>query len=62
MSRGNLSSRLEALERSPEAMRAVMVWRDAQAGETTEQAIAKRYPEGVPAGAPVYVLEWEMRK
>jgi Family of unknown function (DUF5681) len=38
----------------------VMVFRDAYRGETTAEAIAKRYPEGVPAGAPVYILEWEV--
>jgi hypothetical protein len=62
MSKGNLVSRLEVLEASAPEVRPVMVWRDAQKGETTEQAIAKRYPEGVPAGAPVYILEWEMAK
>ena len=59
MSKGNLSYRLEALERDKPAAKAIMVWCDALRGETTAEAIAKQYPEGVPAGAPVYVLQWQ---
>ncbi len=58
MSKGNLASRLEALEQSAPAAKPAMVWRDAARGETVGEAIVKRYPEGVAAGAPVYVLEW----
>ena len=53
MSKGNLTSRLEALEASAPPVKPVMVWRDAARGERVEEAIAKRYPEGVAADAPV---------
>jgi hypothetical protein len=60
MSKGNLVSRLEALEASAPEAKPVTIWRNVHRGETTDEAIAKRYPEGTPEGAPIYILEWEV--
>ncbi len=57
MSKGNLSSRLDALERDLPAVRPVMLW-TMDGCMTREQAIATQYPNGLPPGRPVHILHW----
>jgi len=52
--------RLAKLEqkRRPRA-RTFYVWRDAPM-ETAKQAIARHFPEGVPAGARLVICSWQV--
>ena len=56
---GSQDKRIAKLEqeRRP-AARVLYVWRD-RPGETTEQAIARSYPGGVPADARLIVFSWQ---
>ena len=64
-SRDRRLARLElAQERTQQAQepgpkgRIIYVWRDAPR-ESTEQAIARRCPEGVPSGACLVICSWQ---
>jgi hypothetical protein len=61
MSKGNLISRLDAVERHLPAVRPVMLW-TCEGVRTRAEAIAEQYPGGLPPGAPVYILEWGIAK
>lgn len=51
-----IEQRLAKLEQAATAETTVCAW--VEAGETAEQAIARRFPEGVPNGATVMVYRW----
>ena len=44
-------------ERRPSA-KTLIVWRD-RPGETTQQAIARSFPHGVPADARLVICSWQ---
>jgi hypothetical protein len=50
------SRRLGALEAADGERDAAFVWREQ--GETAEQAVARHFPQGVPAGTEVMVVGW----
>ena len=55
---GSREKRLAKLERKRQPKEStVLVWYDAEE-ETSEQAIAQRFPEGVPPGTRLIVLRW----
>jgi len=61
MSKGSLSTRLDAVERHLPPAKWVCLFR--WVGEKTrEEAIAERYPDGVPPDVNIYWLEWAMAK
>ena len=56
---GNRDKRLGKLERKRRpAGETFIVWRDRARGETQEQAIARRFPDGVPPGAQIIHIGW----
>jgi hypothetical protein len=56
---GNLGRRLIRLEQeATPAMRVAYVWWKGPEEETEEQAIAQRFPDGVPADVRVVLLRW----
>ena len=56
---GNKDKRLEKLERKGQPKpRLVTVWRDRAKGWSREEAIARRYPEGVPEGVEIMLFSW----
>lgn len=57
--KGNLLSRLDAVEQQFPGPKAVLLW-VMEGVKTREQALAEQYPDGVTPGAPVYILEWKM--
>jgi hypothetical protein len=55
---GSKEKRVAELEQDRRPAPIVLyVWRD-RPGETTEQAIARRFPDGVPAGARLVICSW----
>ena len=51
--------RLTRLERKPgRKPKVVLVWRDVLR-ESEEQAVARRYPKGPPAGAEIVICRWQ---
>ena len=51
--------RITRLERKPgRKPKIVFVWRDVLR-ESEEQAIARRYPKGVPAGTEILICRWQ---
>jgi hypothetical protein len=56
---GHLARRLSRLEQEvTPAMRVAYVWWKCPEEETEEQAIAKHFPDGVPADVRVVLLRW----
>jgi hypothetical protein len=56
---GNRDKRLAKLERKRRpAGETFIVWRDRAKGWTEEEAIARRFPEGVPRGAQIVLFSW----
>ena len=55
---GNKDKRLAKLERKRPPARLVIVWRDRATGWTPEEAIARRFPDGVPPGAEIILFSW----
>ena len=53
---GNIERRIERLEHAVPAATQAYVWRDA--GQTADEAIVLRFPDGVPAGAEATVYSW----
>ena len=53
-----IERRLARLEQAVSPRETVHVWAGADAGETADQAIAARFPEGVPDGVTVVVYRW----
>jgi hypothetical protein len=56
---GNRDKRLAKLERKrrPEG-ETFVIWRNRAAGWTYEEAIARRFPDGVPPGAKISFFSW----
>ena len=57
MSGNSIDRRLVRLEAASPLHRRVFVWREL--GQTREQSIADRFPDGVPADAQVTLLSWQ---
>jgi hypothetical protein len=57
VSGNSIDRRLVRLEAASPLQRRVFVWREL--GQTSEQSIAGRFPEGVPADAQVTLLSWQ---
>jgi hypothetical protein len=56
---GNKNKRLAKLERKRQpAGETFMVWRDRAKGWTQEEALARRFPDGVPPGAKIIMFSW----
>ncbi len=56
---GGLDKRLAKLERERQsAGETFYVWINTLAKETRAEAIARRFPDGVPPGAKLVVLRW----
>jgi hypothetical protein len=53
---GGLARRIEKLEQSAAGSERAYVWRDA--GQTADEAVTARFPEGMPAGVDVTVISW----
>ena len=56
MSENNMKRRLAKLEQAAAPKQTVYAWLDE--GETSEQAIAQQFPEGVPEAATVVLYSW----
>jgi hypothetical protein len=57
MSGSSIDRRLSALERvGGGVMQTILVW--CERGQTKEQALASRFPQGVPANVRPLVLSW----
>ncbi len=56
---GNRDRRLAKLEQDRQpAAKILYVWRDGPT-ESAEEAIARRFPAGVPAGARLVICSWQ---
>jgi hypothetical protein len=53
---GDLGRRIAKLEQETMATARVYVWRDL--GQTVDEALALRFPGGVPAGLEVTIYSW----
>ena len=57
MSGNSIDRRLVRLEAASPLQRRVFVWREL--GQTSEQSIADRFPDGAPVDAQVTLLSWQ---
>jgi len=53
----NISRRLSSLENKDHYVSQAFIWREV--GQTHEQAVAERFPEGVPPGVEAMVIGWQ---